>query len=56
MPNGEILNFNSGEYIQLYADNIIVDFAKDIYVEDEYRDEWDKLGMWNLKMINEEIL
>jgi Na+-transporting NADH:ubiquinone oxidoreductase subunit F len=55
MPNGEILNFNSGEYIQLYVpDNIIVDFAKDIYVEDEYRDEWDKLGMWNLKMINEE--
>jgi Na+-transporting NADH:ubiquinone oxidoreductase subunit F len=55
LPDGEILNFNSGEYIQIYVpENIIVDFSKDIYVEEEFRDEWDKLGLWNLKMINKE--
>lgn len=55
LPDGEILKFNSGEYIQIYVpENIIVDFSKDIYVEEEFRDEWDKLGVWNLKMINKE--
>ncbi len=55
LPDGEILNFNSGEYIQIYVpENIIVDYSKDIYVEEEFRDEWDKLGVWNLKLINKE--
>lgn len=55
LPDGEILNFNSGEYIQIYVpENLNIDFSKDIYVEEEFRDEWDKLGVWNLKLVNKE--
>jgi len=52
LPEGERLRFKSGGYIQIDVPKIEVDFAKDIYVEEEYRDEWDKYGMWNLKMKN----
>jgi len=54
LPEGEELNFNSGGYIQIDVPKIDVDFSKDIDVEEEYRDEWDKFNMWNLKMKNPE--
>lgn len=54
LPEGEKLNFRSGGYIQIDVPKVEVDFAKDIYVEEEYRDEWDKFNMWNLKMKNTE--
>ncbi len=54
LPEGEFLNFKSGSYIQIDVPKIEVDFSKDIYVEEEYRDEWDAYGLWNLKMKNEE--
>ncbi|MBK9290132.1 MAG: NADH:ubiquinone reductase (Na(+)-transporting) subunit F [Bacteroidetes bacterium] len=54
LPEGETLDFLSGGYIQIDVPKIEVDFAKDIYVEEEYRDEWDKYKMWDLKMKNTE--
>ena len=54
LPEGEILNFKSGGYIQIDVPKIDVDFAKDIEVNEEFRSEWDKFGMWNLKMKNPE--
>lgn len=54
LPEGEKLNFRSGGYIQVYVPPCEVDFSKDIYVEEEFRDEWDKYGLWNLKMKNTE--
>ncbi|HOK38966.1 MAG TPA: NADH:ubiquinone reductase (Na(+)-transporting) subunit F [Bacteroidales bacterium] len=54
LPEGEFLNFKSGSYIQIDVPKIEVDFSKDIYVEEEFRDEWDAYGLWNLKMKNEE--
>jgi len=54
LPEGEHLNFKSGCYIQLDVPKVEVDFSKDIEVENEYRDEWDKFKMWNLKMVNKE--
>lgn len=54
LPEGEKLNFKSGGYIQIDVPKIEVDFARDIDVEDEYRDEWDKFNMWDLKMKNTE--
>jgi Na+-transporting NADH:ubiquinone oxidoreductase subunit F len=54
LPEGEKLDFLSGGYIQIDVPKIEVDFAKDIYVEEEYRDEWDKYKMWDLKMKNTE--
>lgn len=54
LPEGENLDFRSGGYIQIDVPPCEVDFSKDIEVEEEYRDEWDKFNMWNLKMKNSE--
>jgi Na+-transporting NADH:ubiquinone oxidoreductase subunit F len=53
LPEGESLDFRSGGYIQIDVPKIEVDF-KDMEVEEEYRDEWDKFNMWDLKMKNPE--
>jgi Na+-transporting NADH:ubiquinone oxidoreductase subunit F len=54
LPEGENLTFKSGEYIQIDVPKYEIDFAKDIEVEEEYRPDWDKYNMWNLKMKNGE--
>ncbi len=53
LPEGETLDFRSGGYIQIDVPKIEVDF-KDIDVEEEYRSDWDKFKMWDLKMKNPE--
>lgn len=53
LPEGEFLEFKSGGYIQVDVPKCEIDF-KDIYVEDDYKDEWDKFGMWDLRMKNHE--
>lgn len=53
LPEGETLDFRSGGYIQIDVPKCEVDF-KGIEVEEEYRDEWDKFNMWDLKMKNPE--
>ncbi len=54
LPEGETLNFQSGGYIQIDVPKVEVDFSKDIFVEEEYREDWDKFKMWDLKMKNTE--
>lgn len=54
LPHGETLDFKSGGYIQIDVPRLEVDFSTDIEVEKEYRDEWDKFKMWDLKMKNPE--
>jgi Na+-transporting NADH:ubiquinone oxidoreductase subunit F len=54
LPEGERLDFLSGGYIQIDVPKLEVDFGKDIEVEEEYREEWDKFKMWDLKMKNTE--
>lgn len=54
LPEGERLDFRSGGYIQIDVpkyDNI--DF-KSFEIEPEYREDWDKLKMWDLKTKNSE--
>jgi Na+-transporting NADH:ubiquinone oxidoreductase subunit F len=53
LPEGENLEFKSGGYIQIDVPKIEVDF-KDMVVEEQFRDEWDKYKMWDLKMKNAE--
>ncbi|MCB2208121.1 MAG: NADH:ubiquinone reductase (Na(+)-transporting) subunit F [Bacteroidetes bacterium] len=53
LPKGESLDFRSGGYIQIDVPKCEVDF-KDMDIEEEYRDEWDKFNMWDLKMKNPE--
>ena len=62
LPEGEILDFQSGGYIQIDVPKITVDF-KDIDIaplpddpagKDKYQSEWDKYKLWDLKMVNNE--
>lgn len=53
LPEGENLEFKSGEYIQIDIPAYEL-FFKDIEVEPEYRGDWEKFGFFNLKSINPE--
>ncbi len=53
LPEGETLNFRSGGYIQIDVPKIDVDF-KNIDVEEQYREDWNKMGIFDLKMKNPE--
>jgi Na+-transporting NADH:ubiquinone oxidoreductase subunit F len=53
LPEGEEMDFQSGGYIQIDVPPCEVQF-KDMEVEKEYRGDWDKLKMWDLKMRNSE--
>ncbi len=55
LPEGEELDFESGGYIQIDVPKIDVDF-RTMDVQPEYREDWDKLKMWDLKMKNPEPL
>lgn len=64
LPEGENLDFEAGGYIQIDVPAITVDF-KDIDITshpdlgkapDEFKTEWDKFGLWDLKMVNDEPL
>jgi len=54
LPAGEHLKFKSGGYIQIDIPPCEVDFKKDIDVEPEYHEDWDRMKIWNLKMVNKE--
>ena len=62
LPEGENLEFESGGYIQIDVPKIEVEFnGMDITAHprmgkqpDEFRPEWDKFGLWSLKMKNDE--
>jgi len=54
LPVGETLHFKSGGYIQIDIPKCEVDFSKDIFVEKEFREDWDKMKIWDLKMKNAE--
>ncbi|MDR1274327.1 MAG: NADH:ubiquinone reductase (Na(+)-transporting) subunit F [Odoribacteraceae bacterium] len=51
LPEGETLKFKSGGYIQIDVPGITVDF-KEIRVEPPYRDDWERMKMFDLKMVN----
>ncbi|HJZ40539.1 MAG TPA: NADH:ubiquinone reductase (Na(+)-transporting) subunit F [Bacteroidales bacterium] len=51
LPPGESLKFNSGGYIQIDVPQYEMTF-KDIVVEEQFRDEWNKFKMWDLRMKN----
>ena len=53
LPEGEDLNFRSGGYIQIDVPPVTVDF-KNIDVDPEYREDWEKMHIFDLKMVNTE--
>lgn len=55
LPEGETLHFESGGYIQIDVPPLTVDFKTDLYkIDDEYREDYDKFKIWDLKMKNPE--
>ncbi|MDP3451890.1 MAG: NADH:ubiquinone reductase (Na(+)-transporting) subunit F [Bacteroidales bacterium] len=54
LPEGEHLDFRSGGYIQIDIPPCEVDFSKEIDVEERFREDWDALNIWSLKMKNSE--
>lgn len=53
LPPGEELKFKSGGYIQIDVPKYEMTF-RDIEVEKQFRDEWDRNKMWDLGMNNTE--
>lgn len=53
LPEGEVLDFKSGGYIQIDVPEITVDF-KDMNIGEEYLPEWERYGMFKLQMKNPE--
>ena len=51
IPDGETLNYRSGGYIQIDVPAITVDY-KDIDVDPQFREDWEKMCVFNLKMVN----
>lgn len=62
LPEGENLEFEAGGYIQIDVPPCVVDFKEmDITshpdlnrAPDDFQSEWDKFGLWKLKMVNDE--
>lgn len=51
LPEGEHLHFRSGGYIQVDVPAVTVDY-KNIDVDEQYREDWEKMGVFDLKMVN----
>lgn len=46
LPEGESVPFKAGGYIQIECPPHVQKYA-DMIIEDEYRSDWDKFGMWD---------
>lgn len=53
LPEGENLNFKSGGYIQIDVPKFETKFT-DFDIQPEYREDWDKMKLWDLKTVNTE--
>lgn len=49
LPENESLNFKSGSYIQIEVPKTKIDY-KNFEIDDIYKDEWGKNGLFNLKV------
>lgn len=55
LPEGENLPFESGGYIQIEVPKYEIDYSN-FDVEEEYRGDWDRFNLWNLKANNNETV
>ncbi len=53
LPDGEALDFEPGGYIQIDVPKYEVSYSV-FAIEEEFRDDWDKYGMWDLHIKNTE--
>jgi len=52
LPEGEPMEFRAGGFVELSSPPYQLDF-KDLDIEDEFRDVWDKMNLWRLKASSE---
>lgn len=53
LPDGEILDFESGGYIQIDVPPCEIPF-KDFDIQPEYHEDWDGMNVWDMKMTSKE--
>ncbi|TVU73778.1 MULTISPECIES: NADH:ubiquinone reductase (Na(+)-transporting) subunit F [Cobetia] len=53
LPEGEEVNFRAGGYVQLEAPVYDIKFS-DFDIDEEYRGDWEKFGLFNIQHKNEE--
>jgi Na+-transporting NADH:ubiquinone oxidoreductase subunit F len=53
LPEGESLDFEPGGYIQIDVPKYETSY-RDFIIEDEFKGDWDKFKMWDLKIKNKE--
>lgn len=53
LPEGESLDFEPGGYIQIDVPEYETSY-RDFIIEDEFKGDWDKFKMWDLKIKNSE--
>ena len=51
LPEGALLDFTPGEYVQIDVPQYEALFS-DFIIEDQFKDDWDKYKMWDLKIKN----
>jgi len=54
LPDGEEVNFRAGGYVQFEIDPYDIDY-KNIDVDEEYRGDWEKFGVFNYKSKVDEV-
>jgi Na+-transporting NADH:ubiquinone oxidoreductase subunit F len=55
LPAGKKIKFTSGDYIQIEIPPHDLKFA-DFDVEEQYRDEWDKYKLWDIRSVSTETV
>lgn len=55
LPEGERIDFTSGDYIQIEIPPHDVAY-KDYVVEEEYREDWDKFDLWRFRSVTTEAV
>lgn len=55
LPEGEILNFESGGFIQIEVPPFECDF-RGFDIEERFHDDWDRFKVWDLKTVNPETV
>jgi len=56
LPEGEEVPFKAGGYIQIECPSHVANY-KDFVIEEEYREDWDKLDMWRfVSRVDDEVI
>ncbi|MFE8071506.1 NADH:ubiquinone reductase (Na(+)-transporting) subunit F [Marinobacteraceae bacterium S3BR75-40.1] len=55
LPEGEVVDFRAGGYVQLEAPAHEVNFS-DFKIEEEYHEDWDKHNLWRFKSVVKETI